>query len=50
MFEYSGDLVRFQADLRDFIIDIRQVDDLETGEQRQKEEQDAQLELLGCLQ
>ncbi|SAM07888.1 hypothetical protein [Absidia glauca] len=50
MFEYSGDLDRFQADLMDFIIDIRQVDDLETGEQRQKEEHDAQLELLGYVQ
>ncbi|KAI8341640.1 armadillo-type protein [Chlamydoabsidia padenii] len=50
MFEYSGDIDRFQSDLLDFIIDIRQVDDVEAGIQRQQEEHDAQLELLGYLQ
>ncbi|ORZ25895.1 armadillo-type protein [Absidia repens] len=46
MFEYSGDLERFQSDLLDFIIDIRQVDDIDAGNQRRQQQQDAELELL----
>jgi exportin-1 len=46
MFEYSGDLERFQSDLLDFLIDIRQVDDIDAGNQRQQQQEDAELELL----
>ncbi|CAO3594483.1 unnamed protein product [Absidia cylindrospora] len=46
MFEYSGDLERCQSDLLDFIIDIRQVDDIDAGNQRRQQQQDAELELL----
>ncbi|KAI8088858.1 armadillo-type protein [Halteromyces radiatus] len=46
MFEYSGDHDRFKTDLYDFLLDIRQVDDIDAGNQRQQEEQDAELELL----
>ncbi|KAI9018661.1 armadillo-type protein [Phycomyces nitens] len=48
MFEYSGDLSRFQTDLRDFLIDIREVGE-DTGQARQIQEQEAELELLQCL-
>ncbi|KAI8874935.1 hypothetical protein K501DRAFT_203654 [Backusella circina FSU 941] len=48
MFEYSGDLQRFQNDIRDFLIDIRQVGE-DTGFQRLKEEKSAEQELLGFV-
>ncbi|CAO3631388.1 unnamed protein product [Cunninghamella echinulata] len=46
MFEYSDDISRFRFDLQDFLIDIREVGDEDTEQKRQKEIQDAELELL----
>ncbi|KAI8085322.1 exportin-1 [Thamnidium elegans] len=46
MFEYSGDLQRFQNDIRDFLIDIREVDEASVGEEKAQEEINAELELL----
>lgn len=46
MFEYSGDLQRFQNDIRDFLIDIREVDEASVGQQKAQEEINAELELL----
>lgn len=50
MFEYSGDLQRFQNDIRDFLIDIREVDEASVGQQRVQEEINAELELLRDVQ
>ncbi|KAI8370327.1 Crm1-F1 [Radiomyces spectabilis] len=47
MFEYSGDLQRFQDDIRDFLIDIKEVSDDVSDLQGQEEE--AELELLRQL-
>lgn len=49
MFEYSGDLQRFQNDIRDFLIDIREVGEESVGQQRAQEEINAELELLRDL-
>lgn len=49
MFEYSGDLQRFQNDIRDFLIDIREVGEENIGQQRAEEEINAELELLRDL-
>ncbi|KAG2198777.1 hypothetical protein INT47_010563 [Mucor saturninus] len=49
MFEYSGDLQRFQNDIRDFLIDIREVGENNIGQQRAQEEINAELELLRDL-
>lgn len=49
MFEYSGDLQRFQNDIRDFLIDIREVEEEGTGVKRAQEEINAELELLRDL-
>ncbi|OBZ86573.1 Exportin-1 [Choanephora cucurbitarum] len=49
MFEYSGDLQRFQNDIRDFLIDIREVSEASVGEKRAQEEMNAELELLRQL-
>jgi exportin-1 len=48
MFEYSSELQRFQNDIRDFLIDIRQVGE-DTGFQRLKQEKQAEEELLGFV-
>ncbi|KAI7873048.1 CRM1 C terminal-domain-containing protein [Spinellus fusiger] len=48
MFEYSEDLFKFQSDLRDFLIDIREVSE-EDGNARQVQEKEAELELLQYL-
>lgn len=49
MFEYSGDLQKFQNDIRDFLIDIREVGEENIGQQRAQEEINAELELLRDL-
>ncbi|KAI8370218.1 armadillo-type protein [Blakeslea trispora] len=49
MFEYSGDLQRFQNDIRDFLIDIREVSEASVGQKRAQEEMNAELELLRQL-
>ncbi|RCI02386.1 Karyopherin transporter, partial [Rhizopus stolonifer] len=49
MFEYSGDLQRFQNDIRDFLIDIREVGEASAGQQRDQEKINAELELLRQL-
>ncbi|KAI8978938.1 armadillo-type protein [Pilobolus umbonatus] len=49
MFEYSGDLQKFQDDIRDFLTDIREVAEESIGYERKKEEQEAELELLRCI-
>ncbi|KAI9470617.1 MAG: armadillo-type protein [Benjaminiella poitrasii] len=49
MFEYSGDLQRFQDDIRDFLIDIKEVDEAHEGEKRAQEELNAELDLLRNL-
>lgn len=46
MFEYSGELERFQDDIRDFLIDIREVGDESEGQQRADDELNAELDLL----
>ncbi|KAI9308958.1 armadillo-type protein [Cunninghamella echinulata] len=46
MFEYSDDISRFKTDLQDFLVDIREVGDEDTEQKRQKEIQNAELELL----
>ncbi|KAG0940317.1 hypothetical protein G6F57_005630 [Rhizopus arrhizus] len=50
MFDYSDDLERFQEDIQDFLVDIREVDEASVGQQRAQEEREAELELLGNLQ
>ncbi|GAN04459.1 nuclear export receptor crm1 [Mucor ambiguus] len=49
MFEYSGDLQRFQNDIRDFLIDIREVNDESESKQKAQDELNAELELLRGL-
>ncbi|KAF1802126.1 nuclear export factor CRM1 [Mucor lusitanicus] len=49
MFEYSGDLQRFQNDIRDFLIDIREVNDESESQQKAQDELNAELELLRGL-
>lgn len=49
MFDYSNDLKRFQDDIQDFLVDIRQVDEASVGEQRIIEEREAEIDLLGNL-
>ena len=49
MFEYSGDLQRFQNDIRDFLIDIREVNDESESKQKAQDEMNAELELLRGL-
>ncbi|KAI7908272.1 armadillo-type protein [Cokeromyces recurvatus] len=49
MFEYSGDLQRFQDDIRDFLIDIKEVGEAREGEQRAEDELNAELDLLRNL-
>ncbi|KAI8645039.1 armadillo-type protein [Parasitella parasitica] len=49
MFEYSGDLQRFQNDIRDFLIDIREVNDKAETKQKAQDELNAELELLRGL-
>ncbi|CEP20119.1 hypothetical protein [Parasitella parasitica] len=49
MFEYSGDLQRFQNDIRDFLIDIREVNDEAETKQKAQDELNAELELLRGL-
>ncbi|RCI01261.1 Karyopherin transporter [Rhizopus azygosporus] len=46
MFDYSDDLQRFQNDIQDFLIDIREVDEESVGYERAQEETEAELELL----
>lgn len=46
MFEYSGELEKFQDDIRDFLIDIREVGDKAESQQRAEEELNAELDLL----
>ncbi|CAO3632166.1 unnamed protein product [Cunninghamella blakesleeana] len=46
MFEYCDDIVRFESDLKDFLVDIREVGDEETEQQQRNEIIDAELELL----
>jgi hypothetical protein len=46
MFEYSGELDRFQDDILDFLIDITEVGDEEESQQRADEELNAELDLL----
>ncbi|KAL7322011.1 Karyopherin transporter [Mucor circinelloides] len=49
MFEYSGDLQRFQNDIRDFLIDIREVNDERESKKKAQDEMNAELELLRSL-
>ncbi|ORX49137.1 ARM repeat-containing protein [Hesseltinella vesiculosa] len=46
MFTYSDQPDRFQEDLEDFLVDIREVEDEETGQQLHLEEQQAEQQLF----